>query len=46
MIASALMKENGDDDSSEDAVCPKCGLVYADSGGLWSAAMAVMSGMI
>ena len=29
------MHLSGDDDSSEDAVCPKCGLVYADSGGLW-----------
>ena len=32
---------SGDEDSSggvsdsSDAVCPKCGLVYSDSGGLW-----------
>ena len=29
------MHLSGDDDSSEDAVCPKFGLVYTDSGGLW-----------
>ncbi len=33
----AEMQLSSDDSSSEsqDTICPKCGLVYADSGGLW-----------